>query len=200
MSISDQFGWSPTGPAAPDRAPAGRYFCTVSGYPSLSACERPPGARPDLLRIGSRDKPQAEESTSSPLFCDNWMSGMIAAAACDQKTLRASIAHHGMGHRGSLRVSVSGRRSGDARGIAQAVGEPVRPGTYVRITGHGSPTTLLSINAAVGKHRYSIQFCLADLAMVTREVDATLILRGPANGPVFLSNGRHLRTTVRQLA
>jgi hypothetical protein len=69
-----------------------------------------------------------------------------------------------MGKRGSLHLTARGRRSADAPGIAQIVGEPLKAGEAIVVSGTASAATQFILDIQI-KQRYQATFALHDLGL-----------------------------------
>jgi hypothetical protein len=70
--------------------------------------------------------------------------------------MREGLKHPSERPRKYLRLSVPGLRSGTAPGIASVVGEPLRVGTRIHISGRGTRSTVLTVITRSGDRRYRL--------------------------------------------
>jgi hypothetical protein len=183
--IDPRWGWSPRSPGL-----QGRFQCAESGY--TGNCTRPPGSRTPLSRRVRRPP--------SPRLCAGWFGVDVAALACDAKRLRFALRNHLMRKPGRLHLSVRGHRAGDAPGIAQVLGQPLRPGESILVDGHASPDTIFMLDLRL-QRRYRASFTLRDLGLRADRrapVRARILIRS-ANGRPELRTTGHLIPAVVHL-
>jgi hypothetical protein len=96
---------------------------------------------------------RAAAVTAAGSRCTGWYGNSVIAAACTPSVLRRAVKDGRVGDYGQLRIVVHGRnrRSASARGIAQAVGTPLRPGSTVVVRGRLGQDTELMVRAVYGK-------------------------------------------------
>jgi probable HAF family extracellular repeat protein len=162
-----------------------RFQCAVSGY--SAGCTRPPGSRQEASR--------ATLQTPSPASCKGWLGSGVSVLACDPVLLQNALKNHTMRSGGALHLHVPGRRSGDSPGLAQVIGEPLRVGNTIRVSGHGTRRTTIWVAVAAGGHLYR---CAVKYAELPSRRTLTLHVVGARKGPT-LAIGKHLLDASRTL-
>jgi hypothetical protein len=101
----------------------------------------------------SRTMARAAAITSASSRCADWYGNSVIAAACTPSVLKPAVDQGQVGDRGQLRIAVDGqgRRSASARGIAQAVGTALHPGSTITVRGRLGQDTELMVRAVYGR-------------------------------------------------
>jgi hypothetical protein len=107
----------------------------------------------------------------SALGCADWLGPLVTAVACEPKRLQANLAKDGQTKTGSLRMTVEGRsESATTPGIVQLLGQPLKPGERLTISGAGGGGQVLVRAQADGfviEARYGVP---ADAERITVDV------------------------------
>jgi hypothetical protein len=82
-------------------------------------------------------------SSASPSPCDSWFGPFVVALACDPK--EAGKQNAGSGPGTFIIEAPSGIRTDSSPGIAQAVGNPLRPGKTITVAGTAPKSTQLAL-------------------------------------------------------
>jgi hypothetical protein len=94
--------------------------------------------------------------------CAGWFGGGVVAAACVPKTLRTSLERARLGKSGQFRLEVRRKGKGvsadSAPGLAQAMGNPLKPGDSLIVRGASDRAGELLVRVAVGRKIYTARF------------------------------------------
>jgi hypothetical protein len=120
----------------------------------------------------------AREAVASA--CGNWFGGMVVMTVCSPSALRQAVHTARVGHRGTLRIMLDKRRGHAAslRGVAQAIGRPLRVGQTVAVVGRTPSDTELLVRAQ-------------DHERLTQAVFRGLGLNHGGRGHLTVLRGRH---------
>jgi hypothetical protein len=120
--------------------------------------------------------------------------------ACDPQLLRQSILHHRLRHAGALRLRVAGHRSGNAPGLAQVVGEPLRDGDKIVFSGRGTLRTIVIVEVVVGPHLYQAIVSYQSLKeSLTASTQFTMRIVVQQRKPQLYIGNRRLAARVKRL-
>jgi hypothetical protein len=95
--------------------------------------------------------------------CSDWLGPLVAVLACDPKALAQGLIASEQLPKGGLKLTVTPangktrRLSAATRGVVQALGSPLRPGSRVKASGVGGGTELM-IRARKGNHALEARY------------------------------------------
>jgi hypothetical protein len=188
--ITSSVGWSPQSPGNQTR-----YTCAASGYGG--GCTRLPGSRTPQSAHRSLATGASPRDIRQ---CAAWAGGSVAVLACDPQLLRQSILHHRLRHAGALRLRVAGHRSGNAPGLAQVVGEPLRDGDKIVFSGRGTLRTIVIVEVVVGPHLYQAIVSYQSLKeSLTASTQFTMRIVVQQRKPQLYIGNRRLAARVKRL-
>lgn len=106
----------------------------------------PPGAR-------RATKAALSSRPSAPSGCATWFGADVVAAACAPTALRQAVVHGTLGRLGTFALRSRSRRfrAGSAPGLAQVMGQPLRPGDRLLFRGDAPHGTQLAVRAVSRK-------------------------------------------------
>jgi hypothetical protein len=111
--------------------------------------------------------------------------------ACSPKALGRAVDRRALGRRTPLRMVMSRhRRTGNAPGISQSVGGPLRPGETVVLRGTGTRDTMLLLRATDGKRFYVARFAGVGAGAKGRRVVRVVRARGGLRFVLRTGSGR----------
>jgi hypothetical protein len=84
-------------------------------------------------RTGSRANALQRRDGLSLGDCSDWFAADVAIAVCNQRVLRRALATATFGSKPIAAIKAAGRKVGGGAGLAEAVGQPLRPGEGVTI-------------------------------------------------------------------
>lgn len=133
--------------------------------PWSSECARDNDGCPrEFVGPSSLDRARAATTRGNDR-CAAWFGAGVMAAACTPPRLRAALVRKWLPRRGALSFSLGARSSrrgwrgtGSATGVAQAVGQPLRPGQQLWLRGHANARTQLLVRAATATRLIEAQF------------------------------------------
>jgi hypothetical protein len=110
--------------------------------------------------------------------CSSWFGSDVAALACDASTLLRTVTHSRFEEPGALRLLIRNERSGSSwPGLAQVLGNPVRSGDSLRLTGRARANTPLLLRVRLASRVIAVaRFVVGDFPRnesVTVRVDGT---------------------------
>ncbi len=155
------------GPASPAQGGNGNHFRS----PWTSTC----ADNNDDCVVLARRRGSAPSARAAAVRgndrCGTWLGAGVVAAACTPPRIRAAIARRGIGHTGSLKLTTRAggkryhlRAAASASGVAQALGEPLRPGQRLALQGRSSRSTELLVRAGTSSHLVTARFTGLGLA------------------------------------
>jgi hypothetical protein len=101
--------------------------------------------------LETADSDRAKAQPTNEANCSTWFGLDVVALACDEATLRQTLAKNKFDH-GSLRVGVRGARTTSSwPGLAQTIGKPLRDGETIRLAGNASGNALLFLHVALDR-------------------------------------------------
>jgi len=159
-----------------------RFQCAANGY---STCDRNFGgraARPSDRRLFKR--------------CKTWASVGVAATACDERLLGEAITKRRTHVPGALHLSAMGRRSGNAPGLAQLIGGPLRQGEVVRVDGASTANTTLTLHVILEKRLYELHV----RGLGRSGVHTRLRMSQQNHRPIVVGVGPAAKVTVRKIS
>lgn len=152
----------------------------------------------------SSSSPFARMSAASggggqPDDCDTWFAGDVQAALCASSSLTAAIRRADLGRAGRVRLvpvvpgravsrrSVALASARTAPGLAQRIGQPMEPGTRLRLDGRMPSSGTLLVRVRDGSDFWSLRF-----ALPAGSRDSTLIVSDGGRATLRLRTGRNV--------
>ncbi len=184
--LEEEIGASPSGPGNQQR-----FKCPWHPAESLDPTACPSSVQANTAR--------ARAATASA--CQNWFGNAVVMTACSPSALRRGVRDASMGHHGSLRILLGGRggHAASLPGVAQAVGQPLRPGARIAVVGRASGDTQLFVRAQ-DKGRTS-EAVFAHLGL-DHGGQGSIAVRAGRNGPRLIwiaPDGRHARPVATHM-
>jgi Tol biopolymer transport system component len=144
---------------------------------------------------------QGASHGSHDVRCESFFGSSVSAAACSPSQLRLSVQARRLGRRGTLSVSVPGRRTtaASAPGVAQALSKPLRAGDRVLVRGSGAADTALYLRARDGAYTVEARVTGLGLALAGGAGKATVRVVRRAGRLAFEVRGAGGATAGRAL-
>lgn len=170
---------SPASPGTQDRFNCPQYGNELDP----ASCPLPPSRRSAKAQALKKSTPVSKPIP--PSACGTWFGADVAATACSPRRLRLSVRDADLGHPGSFAFRSPSRhfRTGSAPGIAQALGQPLRRGERLSLSGTAAAATQLAVRAISGRKLLEATFTQLGLR---RGGKAVLSIGGTARHPALV--------------